>query len=77
MLPNTLLSKQTAEKVLFVGKSVRILRLIRKEQSLLPPEKFVLAIQQLENYDGLKMEAVVEQIRYEVAQQLMELIMKK
>lgn len=37
MLPTSLVSKSTAEKILFIGKSIRILRYINKEQSLLPP----------------------------------------
>jgi gamma-tubulin complex component 4 len=50
MLPSSIISKQTAEKVLFIGKSIRILRYINKEQSLLPPEALVIAVKDLEQF---------------------------
>lgn len=77
MLPTSLVSKTTAEKLLFIGKSIRILRCINKEQSLLPPEKLVAAVKELEQFEGFRFDAVTERIRYDIAHQLMELIMQR
>ena len=58
MLPTSLVSKSTAEKILFIGKSIRILRVIKKEQSLLPPEELVASVKELEQFDRFRFDAV-------------------
>lgn len=77
MIPESIISHQVAEKILFIGKGAIILRIINKQLSKLPDQKIVLNVSKLQEFDSYSFNAIIEQIRYTIARQLIQLIMGK
>lgn len=77
MIPSTIIDHETAYKILFIGKGAMILRIINKELSKLASPDLVLKVMKLEHFDHCTFNTVVEEIRYQIARKLIEVIMGK
>ncbi|KAL4484971.1 hypothetical protein ABPG74_020148 [Tetrahymena malaccensis] len=78
MLPQSIVSHKQAEKILFIGKGIRILRNTQKEyeNSFLPPQQMLTLIEEIRQYDSFKFQNTIESLRYEIAKQMLELVLK-
>ncbi|EGR32048.1 hypothetical protein IMG5_097950 [Ichthyophthirius multifiliis] len=79
MLPQILISHKQAEKILFIGKGIRILRntQVQYQQSFLPLNNMLQLVQELSKFDSFKFQNNIEQLRHEIAKQLLDLVLKK
>ncbi len=75
MLPFCLVDKALAEKILFIGKSMRILRSLNERDSLfLPEESLLLLVQSLREYEPSNFRITVESLRKELAHRLLHVV---
>ena len=51
MIPLSIITHKTAEKILFIGKGAIILRIINKELSKLPNPRLVLNVSKLKEFN--------------------------
>ena len=79
MLARNLISLKQAEKILFIGKGVRILKNLKdiNHQSYLPSKEILEQVQNLQLFDSFIFQNTIEKIRFQVATDLLDLIINK
>lgn len=77
MLPKKLINPKTAEKLLFIGKSVRVLLIKDKERGYIFDEEILGVIKEAAEFDFLNFQTVIEKIRVYIAERFLRLFMEK
>jgi len=75
LIPLSLVSLETAGKILFIGKSVKILRSSGKISSI-PSSNILSDLQSIFQHDycQIQFESTIEKIRHSIAQEMIKLI---
>lgn len=78
MIPKCFVKESTAGKILFIGKSIKILRNCEKLSNL-PSEEFLAEVTKLSSteFSSNSLEETVESIRHTIAQKMIHLIMEE
>ncbi|KRX02900.1 hypothetical protein PPERSA_04103 [Pseudocohnilembus persalinus] len=80
-LPQSYISIKQAEKILFIGKGMRVLRsqknLHEINNSFLPEQYVLQLIGQLNEFGTFQFNNIIEKLRYYIANQLLDLVIKK
>ena len=76
MVPTALIEAETTEKILFIGKGVKILRSLERGSGL-PRKDLEEKVKSLsaKDFNSTHFNAIIEEIRKAVAQEMIEVIM--
>jgi len=79
MLPQTIISIQLAESILFIGKAQKVLNANNKALRKIPSQSFKVfqGFSSNDLTDTLLFQNTIENLRFEISQKLMELILKE
>ena len=78
MVPSSLIQIETAGKILFIGKSIKILKSANK-MSAIPEDELLEKMNRMlnEQYSQIVFEGMIEDVRQVIARQMIEFIMKE
>lgn len=77
MLPRKLVTMQTADKILFIGKYVRVMNKKRNGEGNILSNKIYQMVKELSIYNFLKFQDLIEGIRAVLAEEFLRLFLKE